>query len=69
MVSEQYIRQEKVAKMREIVAVIGNENTGATIEGLEVSLKGCAKRHVEFVNLVALELPDIGQLAKLLIRL
>ena len=50
MVSEQYIRQGEVAEMSEIVAVIGNENTGATIEGLEVSLKGCAKRHAETVN-------------------
>ena len=52
MVSEQYIRQEKVAKMREIAAVIGNENTDASMEGLEVSFKGCAKRHAETVNLV-----------------
>ena len=69
MVSEQRIHPGEVAEMREIAAALGNEAMGANTEGLEVSFEGCAKRHVEFVNLVALELPDIWQLAKLLIRL
>ena len=52
MVSEQYIRQGEVAEMREIAAALGNEAMGATMEGLEVSFEGCAKRHAETVNLV-----------------
>ena len=54
MVSGQYIRQGQgqVAQMREIAAALGNENTDATMEGLEVSFEECAKRHVEFVSVV-----------------
>ena len=52
MVSEQRIHPGQIAEMREIAAALGNEAMGANMEGLEVSFEGCAKRHVEVVNLV-----------------
>ena len=65
MVSEQRIHPGEVAEMREIAAALGNEAMGATMDSMGVSYEDRAKRHVEFVNLVALELTNIGQLAKL----
>ena len=56
--------------MREIAAALGNEAMGATTNSMGVSYENRARRHVEFANLVALELAHIEhQLAKLLIRL
>ena len=70
MVSEQYIRQGEVAEMREIAAALGNEAMVATTNSMGVSYENRARRHVEFANLVALELAHIEHpLAKLLIRL
>ena len=69
MALEQYIRQGEVAEMREIVAALGTEAMGATMDSMGVSYEDRARRRVEFVNLVALELTHIEQLAKLLIRL
>ena len=70
MASEQRIHPGQVAQMREIAAALGNEAMVATTNSMGVSYENRARRHVEFANLVALELAHIEHpLAKLLIRL